>query len=185
MINGETSERTTVKASFAAGCFWGTQRYYKKHFGDRLKCQRVGYMGGKVTDPTYTDVRTGQTGHAEVLHIEYDPKDIDFYDLAHFFFRMHNPTTANRQGDDEGTQYRSTIFFHDDHQKQVAEELVARINGGDDDTHKKLHATFGKVSKVTTTVEPAGHFWDAEEYHQEYLDANPTALCVHRIHWDY
>ena len=171
---------TGVPATFAAGCFWGTERYFKKKFGPALLQCKVGYMGGvdQTTVPTYKMVCTGTTGHAEVLQVHYDPAKVSFQDLAAFFFRMHNPTTKDRQCGDKGTQYRSAIFYHDDEQKNIATSMIAELNAG-----TKIGEVFGSGSQVVTTVEPATTFFVAEDYHQEYLDVNPDGYCSHRIYW--
>lgn len=168
-------------ATFAAGCFWGTERYFKKQFGDALLSCKVGYMGGTQPSPTYKDVCTGTTGHAEVLHVTCDGTKVSFDDLLKFFFRMHNPTTKNQQGNDRGTQYRSAVFYHSDAQKEAAEAYIRQLQ--DNETLSAgLKRAFG-THVVSTTVEPAATFYEAEAYHQQYLDANPKGYCNHRIYW--
>jgi peptide-methionine (S)-S-oxide reductase len=178
--NKKDTNMTGIPATFAAGCFWGTERYFKKKFGPALLSAKVGYMGGadQSTVPTYKMVCTGTTGHAEVLQVQYDPSKVSFQELIDFFFRMHNPTTKDRQCGDKGTQYRSAIFYHDEEQKKIATEMIQSLNQG-----SKIGEVFGAGSTVVTTVEPASTFFVAEDYHQEYLDVNPDGYCSHRIYW--
>ncbi len=171
----------SVQATFGAGCFWGTEKYFKKQFGGKITDVFVGYMGGALADPTYRQVCSGTTNHAEVLTFKFNPAEVPFKDLLQFFFRMHDVTTVNRQQGDVGTQYRSAVFYHNEEQKLAAEEAIHALNtttAGD-----KLRSVFGAGAKVVTTVEPAGHFWKAEDYHQQYLDQNPSGYCTHRIYW--
>ncbi|KAI8998018.1 peptide methionine sulfoxide reductase MsrA [Gaertneriomyces semiglobifer] len=148
-------------ATFAAGCFWGVEKAFKRKFGQQGIETRVGYAGGNASDPSYQQVCTGSTGHAEVLQVSYDPDKLSYEDLLDFFYRSHDPTTKDRQGGDIGTQYRSAILYHDDEQKRAAEAFT-----------DKIRPRFGSAG-VATTVDPVGKFWNAEEYHQEYLDKNP------------
>ncbi|ETS85047.1 hypothetical protein PFICI_03072 [Pestalotiopsis fici W106-1] len=151
------------KATVAAGCFWGVEHLYRKHFGGKgLYDARVGYIGGDVNNPTYRAVCRGDTGHAEATQIIYDPTKITYQQLLEFFYRMHDPTTANSQGPDVGSQYRSGIFTHGPEQERVAREVTAAVN---DQWWK---------GRVVTEVLPAGRWWDAEDYHQEYLHKNPS-----------
>jgi len=159
------------KATFGAGCFWGTEKFFKKQFAPNVKTA-VGYMGGKKSEPSYQQVCTGQTGHAEVLHLEYDPKNVSYDDLLTFFWRMHDPTTPNRQGNDVGTQYRSVVFYHDEEQREQAEKKK-----------KEIDAKGVFKNPIATTIEPAGQFWSAEDYHQDYLEKNPGGYCNHKIRW--
>lgn len=127
---------------------------------------RVGYMGGKKDNPTYKDVCTDSTGHAEVVEVVFDPDKTDFGTLVDVFFDNHNPTELNRQGPDVGTQYRSAIFFHDDDQKRIGEEKKAALIAS------------GRFKKaVVTTLEPADTFWEAEDYHQQYLAKRGLSSC--------
>jgi len=158
------------KATFGAGCFWGTDKLFRKQFD--LKTCYTGYLGGNVTNPNYKQVCTGKTGHAEVIQVEYKPDKVNYRDLVHFFFRMHDPTTLNRQGNDVGTQYRSAIFYHSDEQKKVAEEVIKEVQ-------EKRYPN----AKITTELAPATEFWKAEDYHQEYLIKNPDGYCNHRLRW--
>ncbi|KAJ3116338.1 Peptide-methionine (S)-S-oxide reductase [Physocladia obscura] len=139
----------------------GTEKIFRKKFGALLVNPRVGYSGGTKDDPTYQEVCSKTTNHAEVLQFEFDDSTLPYEAILDFFFRMHDPTTLNRQGGDIGTQYRSAIFFHDASQKEFAESFIARIQ-----------PAFG-ISKITTTLEPFRKFWDGEEYHQDYLTKNP------------
>jgi len=149
-------------ATVAAGCFWGVEHMYRKHFGTRgLLDARVGYIGGDQENPSYRAVCSGGTGHAEATLLVYDPTKVSYTELLEFFYRMHDPTTKDQQGPDRGSQYRSGIFYHSPEQEKIAREVTDKANkqwwkGG-----------------VVTEVLPAGRWWDAEAYHQEYLDKNP------------
>eukprot|EP00842_Homolaphlyctis_polyrhiza_P001309 jgi/Hompol1/2179/HPOL_001437-RA len=150
-------------ATFAAGCFWGVEKCFRKQYsGKGLDSCQVGYIGGTKDNVTYREVCSGSTGHAEAIQLVYDPSKITYTDLVDFFYRMHEPTTLNRQGNDQGTQYRSAIFYHDESQKKIAHEVTA------------LAQTHFKSTKIQTTIEPATKFWPAEGYHQEYLHNNPN-----------
>ncbi|WEW58922.1 Peptide methionine sulfoxide reductase [Emydomyces testavorans] len=151
------------KATVAAGCFWGVEHLFRKQFGNGrgLLDTRVGYCGGDTEAPTYRSVCTGGTGHAEALQMIFDPSLVSYHQLLEFFYRMHDPTTLNRQGPDVGTQYRSAVFTHSDEQQSIAEKVTEQVQK---EWWKK---------KVETVVMPAGQWWDAEDYHQLYLDRNP------------
>ncbi|KAI0509064.1 peptide methionine sulfoxide reductase MsrA [Xylaria bambusicola] len=151
------------KATLGAGCFWGVEHLYRKHFGgDKgIYDTRVGYTGGDTTNPSYKQVCGGKTGHNEALLIYYDPAKVTYRQLLEFFYRMHDPTTANRQGPDMGTNYRSGIYFHNEEQEQVAKEVTKQAN---EQWYK---------GKIVTEIVPAGPWWDAEDYHQLYLNKNP------------
>lgn len=138
---------------------------YRKYFGDGKGVidARVGYTGGTVTDPTYRQVCSSPTGHAEALQFTFDPKIVSYDALVDFFFRMHDPTTIDRQGNDVGAQYRSAIFTHNNEQAEVAKKVKDR-----------LQETFYPKKKIVTEIEPTQLFWDAETYHQLYLDKNPS-----------
>ena len=152
------------KATFAAGCFWGVEEEFRKLPG--VVSTAAGYTGGKTAKPTYEDVCSDTTGHAEAVEIEFDPRQISFGKLLDIFFACHNPTMKNRQGPDVGTQYRSTIFFHGKGQEKIARESMARL------------AKSGKWgSPIATEIVPAGKFWKAEEYHQKYLLKRGQASC--------
>ncbi|KAG0736439.1 hypothetical protein G6F57_009052 [Rhizopus arrhizus] len=162
------------KATFAAGCFWGVEHLYKKHFQQFGIHTKVGYIGGNTTDPDYRKVCSGTTNHAEALEVEFNPKKVSYDTLVEFFYRMHDPTTANAQGPDVGTQYRSAIFYHSDEQKSIAERVTSEV--------QEKHY---KGRKIVTEIVPAGKFYDAETYHQEYLDKNPNGYeCpTHFLRW--
>ncbi|KAI0127047.1 peptide methionine sulfoxide [Xylariales sp. AK1849] len=150
------------KATIAAGCFWGVEHLYRKHFdGKGLYDARVGYIGGDKANPSYRAVCSGSTGHAEAAQIVYDPTKITYRQLLEFFYRMHDPTTSNSQGPDVGSQYRSGIFTHSEEQAKIAKEVTAQVN---EQWWKR---------GVVTEILPAGQWWDAETYHQLYLDKNP------------
>ncbi len=146
----------TQKAIFAGGCFWGVEYHFNKLKG--VLSAKSGYTGGLIDNPTYKQVCTGKTGHAEAVEIEFDPALVSYETLAKLFFEIHDPTELNRQGPDIGTQYRSAVFYTDDDQKKVAEKLIGELKT--------------KGYKVVTTVEKAGTFWPAEEYHQDYYERN-------------
>jgi peptide-methionine (S)-S-oxide reductase len=149
-----------AKATFAGGCFWCTEAVYAEIKG--VKSVTSGYIGGQVPNPTYKDVCGGQTGHAEAIEIEYDPAVVPFEKLLEVFFATHDPTTLNRQGADVGTQYRSGVFYHDDEQKRIAEQVIA-----------KLDAAKVFPGKIVTEVTKASTFYPAEGYHQDYFAKNP------------
>jgi len=143
------------KATFGAGCFWGVEAKFQKIKG--VKQTIVGYAGGKTKNPTYEQVCTDGTGHAEVIQITYKPEEITFEQLLEIFWDIHDPTQLNRQGPDIGRQYRSVIFYHNQGQKQKAEQSKIR--------QQQKHS-----KKITTEIEPAQEFYPAEEYHQKYLE---------------
>jgi peptide-methionine (S)-S-oxide reductase len=142
-------------ATFAAGCFWGVEDVFVSVLG--VESTRVGYIGGSTECPTYHDVCSGMTGHAEAVEVTFDPAVVSYVQLLDIFWQSHDPTQLNRQGPDHGTQYRSAIFYHSTAQKQAAEESLARLDGS------------GRLrGRVVTMVMPAPIFWPAEEYHQKY-----------------
>lgn len=147
-------------ATFGGGCFWCTEACFKTIKG--VSKVTSGYCNGHVKNPTYQQVCTGNTGHAEVIQIEFDPATVSYLTLVKAFFKAHDPTTLNRQGNDIGTQYRSGIYYHDEEQKQVATELVNELN-------KQVFN-----GKITTEVEPLDVFYPAEDYHQNYYALNPN-----------
>jgi peptide-methionine (S)-S-oxide reductase len=152
------------KATFAAGCFWGIEAAFRQVPG--VKSTAVGFMGGTLKDPTYEDVCTGRTGHAEVVQVEFDPSQVSYEQLLGVFWENHDPTTLNRQGPDVGTQYRSAIFFHTPEQEAAAKasaDAIARSS-----RYKR---------PVVTEIVPAREFWRAEEYHQQYLEKRGVAHC--------
>lgn len=157
---------TTEKLFVAGGCFWGMEELFRKQNG--VIRTEVGYAGGSSESPNYKTVSTGTTGHAESIEIEFDPTKTSLSELLLYFFRIHNPTTENRQGNDVGSQYRSVIFYQNPAQKQTAEEIIARVN-----------ASQAWTSPVVTQVLPLGQFWPAEEYHQNYLQKEPNGYTCH------
>ena len=158
--NAGAADPPLATATFAGGCFWCTEAVYAELKG--VKSVTSGYIGGAVPNPTYKDVCTGQTGHAEAIQIEYDPAVVSFQKLLEVFFATHDPTTLNRQGADVGTQYRSGIFYHDDEQKRVAEEVIMKLNQA---------RVF--PGPIVTEVTKATIFYPAEDYHQDYFAKNP------------
>jgi len=155
---------STEKATFAAGCFWGVEKVFSALPG--VISTRVGYTGGSTKNPTYEQVCTGRTGHAEAIEIVFEPSKITYEDLLEVFFRHHDPTTQDRQGNDVGTQYRSAIFYHSPMQKASAEKVLSLLDGA-------------KIFRdgIVTEVSPASEFYAAEEYHQKYLKKNPLGYC--------
>ena len=152
------------KATFGAGCFWGVEAEFRKVQG--VKATIVGYEGGAMSNPSYQDVCTNKTGHAEVVQVEYDPTEVTYVDLLKVFWDNHDPTQVNRQGPDVGTQYRSVIFYHSEEQRQAAE------------ASKKERAESGRYRRqIATQIVPAEDFWRAEEYHQQYLEKRGLASC--------
>ena len=152
------------KAIFGAGCFWGVELTFSKIEG--VESTAVGYCGGSVPDPTYEIVCTGQSGHAEVVLVEFDPDKVSYNNLLDTFWSLHDPTTLNRQGPDIGTQYRSVIFFQDEDQAVVAET-----------SKEKLQESGRFVNDIVTEIVPAAEFYRAEEYHQKYLEARGLGNC--------
>jgi peptide-methionine (S)-S-oxide reductase len=152
------------KAVFGAGCFWGVEATFRKVKGVTSTC--VGYMGGSLEDPTYEDVCTDRTGHAEVVEVEYDLSEVSYDELLAVFWENHDPTTMNKQGPDEGTQYRSVIFFHNAQQESAAK------------TSKEQLQNSGKYKdQIVTEIRPASEFYRAEEYHQQYLEKHGQSSC--------
>ncbi len=149
------------KATFGAGCFWGVEAAFRQVKG--VVSTAVGYMGGTLASPTYQDVCTDRTGHAEVVQVEFDPEVISFRDILEIFFTIHDPTTLNRQGADIGTQYRSAIFYHTPEQKEVADQIISEMNA-----EKVWDAP------IVTEVAPFKDFYPAEDYHREYFQNNPA-----------
>lgn len=153
-----------AKATFAAGCFWGPQLRFDQIPG--VTGTAVGFEGGKLEQPSYRDVCTDATGHAEVVEIEYDPARVSYQQLLDKFFEMHDPTQLNRQGPDRGTQYRTAIFFHSPEQEKAAKETIARLSAEN---------RFSRP--IVTEVVPAQTFWRAEDYHQHYLEKRGQTSC--------
>jgi len=154
----------TEKATFAAGCFWGVEDVFRKL--DGVVETMVGYTGGSTDEPTYREVCSGRTGHAEAVEMEFDPRKISYGQLLSVFWRIHDPTQLNRQGPDRGTQYRSAIFVNSDEQGKLAKES------------KELEQSSGKHrGNIATEIGQAGIFWKAEEYHQQYVEKNGYGGC--------
>jgi peptide-methionine (S)-S-oxide reductase len=151
-------------ATFGAGCFWGVEATFRRLKGVRNTA--VGYSGGHTTHPTYEQVCTDRTGHAEVVRVEFDPAEIGYEQLLDVFFSNHDPTTLNRQGPDWGSQYRSAIFYHSEAQRAAAEAAKARLDASG--THRR---------PIVTTIEPATEFYPAEDYHQQYLEKRGRSSC--------
>ena len=145
-----------MKATFGAGCFWLVEDLLSKTKG--VNSTAVGYIGGQLPDPTYEEVCTDKTGHAEAVEVEFNPDEISYEELLDVFWKNHNPTTLNRQGPDVGNQYRSAIFYHDDQQKEIAEKSKESLNSS---------KTFD--DPIVTQIVPAPKFYKAEEYHQKYF----------------
>lgn len=155
---------STKKAVLAGGCFWGMEELFRKL--DGVLNTEVGYTGGQVDSPTYEN----HDGHAEAIEVEYNPEKITYKEILDFFFRIHDPTTRNRQGNDIGTSYRSTIFYTNDEEKKIAEEMIGIVNQS------------GRWSSdVVTTLEPLTVFTKAEDYHQDYLQKNPGGYTCHFV----
>jgi len=159
-----TTNATLQKATFGAGCFWGVEAAYRQIKG--VVSTAVGYSGGAYDNPSYKDVCTGRTGHAEVVEVTYDPDRVSYDDLLKVFWDNHNPTTLNRQGWDVGTQYRSAIFFHTPEQEAVARASRDALDSS------------GKYRKpIVTEIAPASSFYMAEDYHQQYLEKRGLSSC--------
>jgi peptide-methionine (S)-S-oxide reductase len=153
-----------AKASFAAGCFWGVEAAFRQVEG--VLDTAVGYSGGRLENPTYEDVCSGRTGHAETVEVEYDPSRVSYEQLLDVFWENHDPTTLNRQGPDVGEQYRSAIFFHTPEQQAAATASKAKLEKS------------GKYKRpIVTQIQPASQFFRAEEYHQRYLEKHGLAHC--------
>jgi peptide-methionine (S)-S-oxide reductase len=152
------------KATFGAGCFWGVEEAFRQVKG--VASTAVGYMGGTLSNPTYEDVCTDKTGHAEVVQVEYDPAQVSYEQLLDLFWQIHDPTTMNRQGPDIGTQYRSVVFYHTPEQKAAAEARKEAV---------QQRGSFRKP--IVTQIVPASTFWRAEEYHQKYLLKHGRTHC--------
>ena len=147
-----------MKATFAAGCFWHVEEIFRKTSG--VKSTQVGYSDGATKNPTYEDVCTDTTGHAEAVEVDYDPQEVSYEELLKIFWNNHNPTTLNRQGPEVGKQYRSAVFFHTPEQKKVAMEMKEKLNPT---AREKFQ------SDIVTEIKPASDFYRAEEYHQQYF----------------
>lgn len=155
-------------AVFAAGCFWGVEEFFRKV--DGVIETGVGYSGGKTLNPTYAQVTTGKTGHAEVVEVIFDPSKVSYEKLLDIFFKIHDPTTLNAQGNDKGTQYRSALFYRSEKQKITAQKFM-----------KKVERSKAWKAPLTTEVAAAGVFYEAEEEHQKYLLRNPKGYDNHYL----
>jgi peptide-methionine (S)-S-oxide reductase len=154
------------KATFGAGCFWGVEAAFRRTQG--VTGTKVGYAGGAVDNPTYEQVCSDTTGHAEVVEVTYDPEQVPYEQLLTIFWLEHDPTQLNRQGPDVGSQYRSVVFVHDDEQRAAAEA-----------SREAVQARFTRP--VVTQIEDAPPFWEAENYHQQYLEKRGLASCTPRL----
>jgi peptide-methionine (S)-S-oxide reductase len=154
------------KATFGAGCFWGVEAAFRQI--DGVTATRVGYSGGALESPTYEDVCSHTTGHAEVVEVTYDPDEVSYEELLQVFWRKHDPTQLNRQGWDVGDNYRSVIFFHDDEQRDAA-------------LRSKEAEQPNWRAPIVTQVEPAQPFWEAEDYHQQYLEKRGRSTCTPQL----
>jgi peptide-methionine (S)-S-oxide reductase len=152
------------KATFGAGCFWGVEAAFRKVKG--VVSTVVGYMGGSLENPTYKDVCTDKTGHAEVVQVEFDPDVVSYEELLNLFWEIHDPTQINRQGPDFGTQYRSVIFYHNDNQKKLA-----------DASKEQLQRSGKFMGEIVTEITFASTFYRAEEYHQRYYEKHGIDSC--------
>ena len=156
---------STEKATFGAGCFWGVEEMFRNIKG--VTSATSGYAGGKTENPTYEDVCSDETGHAEVVEVEFDPAQVSYEQLLDVFWRNHDPTTRNRQGPDFGSQYRSVVFYHSPQQQAAAEAKKAELDKS------------GRFRRpIVTQIEPAPAFYRAEEYHQEYLRKHGRTHCA-------
>ncbi len=153
-----------AKATFAAGCFWGVEDAFRQVTG--VTSTTVGYTGGTAKNPSYKEVCTGRTGHAEAVEVEFDPAQVSYLELLAVFWKSHDPTTMNRQGPDVGTQYRSAIFYHDAEQEEEARASKAVLEK--DHVFKR---------PIVTEIVPAGEFYRAEEYHQQYFEKTGVRAC--------
>lgn len=160
-VNMESKYDNYQTVTLGAGCFWCVEAIFERL--DGVISATSGYSGGTVKNPTYKEVCTGRTGHAEVIQVVFDPAVLPFAKLLEVFFKTHDPTTLNRQGADVGTQYRSAIFYHNDEQKRIAEEIKALLN------REKLWS-----DPIVTEITPFSNFFVAEDYHQEYFENNPN-----------
>ena len=156
---------SSQKATFGAGCFWGVEAAFAAIPG--VTATAVGYEGGALDNPSYRDVCTDRTGHAEVVELEFDAERVSYGELLDRFFELHDPTTLNRQGPDWGTQYRSVIFFHSPEQERAAQAKIEAL------TAEGRY----KPKRIVTKVEPAQTFWRAEDYHQRHLEKRGQASC--------
>lgn len=162
------SAKKKAIATLAGGCFWGVEELIRAQPG--VTSTVVGYTGGHTASPKYEQVKTGVTGHAEAIEVEFDPAKTSFEEILRFFFKLHDPTTVNRQGNDIGSQYRSAIFYHDEEQKKAAEQVKAAVEKS------------GAWKKpVVTEIVAAKPFYPAEDFHQDYLQKNPSGYTCHWV----
>lgn len=161
---GDETNIQNEKATFGAGCFWGVEAAFREV--DGVLETSVGYMGGKLDNPTYQEVCTGATGHTEVVEVIYNPEEVSYQELLDLFWKIHDPTTLNRQGPDVGVQYRSVIFYHNEEQKKSVEKTI-----------KMLQESGRFRGHIVTAIEPAQTFWRAEEYHQQYFEKTGQRSC--------
>jgi peptide-methionine (S)-S-oxide reductase len=161
-VSSDATHANLEKATFGAGCFWGVEATFRRLAG--VKSTAVGYLGGALKNPTYEQVCTDRTGHAEVVEVTFDPQVVSYHDLLEVFWDNHNPTTLNRQGPDVGAQYRSAIFFHSPEQEAEARR-----------SRDAAQARFPRP--IVTEITPASEFWRAEEYHQQYLEKRGLSHC--------
>jgi methionine-S-sulfoxide reductase len=167
-MSNTNQKASTETAVLGGGCFWGVEDILRKLPG--VLSIDVGYAGGSLDNPKYEDVKTGKTGHAESVQIVFDPKKLSYQEILDLFFRLHDPTTLNQQGNDKGTQYRSVIFYQSPEQQQIAEATKIRVSNS------------GKWKRpVVTQIVPSAPFYKAEEYHQDYLVKNPGGYTCHYI----
>ncbi len=160
----EKADSDHQPATFAAGCFWGVESLFKQVMG--VMETTVGYTGGTTPDPTYRQVCTGITGHAEAVQVKFDPRVVSYEELLSLFWRMHDPTTQNRQGPDVGIQYRSAIFYHSEDQRKAAEK-----------SREEFDRSGVYINKATTQIAPASTFYAAEDYHQDYFEKQGSGAC--------
>ncbi|MFP4106581.1 MAG: peptide-methionine (S)-S-oxide reductase MsrA [Phycisphaerae bacterium] len=161
---GEETPDGTEKATFAAGCFWGVEHSFQHVPG--VKTVTSGYTGGHVDNPSYRQVCSDRTGHAEAVRVVYDPEEVSYEELLDVFWQIHNPTTPNRQGPDVGSQYRSAVFYHNESQEQAARAKKQELEES------------GQFNRpVVTEISPASTFWEAEEYHQDYYKKHGKGNC--------
>jgi peptide-methionine (S)-S-oxide reductase len=159
-----------MKATFAAGCFWGVEELFSQVNG--VESTQVGYTGGEFDNPTYNEVCSGKTGHAEAIQIEFNPSIVSYEELLMIFWNNHDPTTINQQGPDIGEQYRSVVFFHNPEQEAIANKIKDKLQ---DASIKKFN------KQIVTQIVPAEKFFKAEEYHQKYLEKNNLAHCSSKL----
>ncbi len=161
---GDKAEKKMEKATFAAGCFWGVEATFRQIEG--VTETKVGYIGGEIENPTYKEVCSDESGHAEAIEMEFDPQIVSYTALLKVFWANHDPMTLNRQGPDFGSQYRSAVFYHSPDQKDQAETLLMELTNS------------GRYSKpIVTEISVAGQFYDAAEYHQQYLEKRGLSSC--------